>query len=366
MIVGVLGAGQLGRMLALAGIPLGLEFRFLDPEADAPARQVGEMYQGDYADQGLTERFASGVDAITFEFENVPAECVRKLSHRMPVFPSARALETTQDRLSEKTLFRSLDIPTPPFFPIDLPTDLPAALEQTGFPAVLKTRRFGYDGKGQWVIRNREEAESLIPRLPDAPASLILEGFVHFEREVSQIAARSRNGEMVFYPLVENVHEGGILRLSTAPAMSVTPELEGTAQQYAVRIAEALDYVGVLAVELFQCGGILLANEIAPRVHNSGHWTIEGAETSQFENHVRAILGLPLGSTAPRGVSVMWNVLGSPPSHAEVLSVPGAHLHLYGKEPRSGRKIGHITLCSTDRPALSERLDRIRVLAPQS
>ena len=366
MIVGVLGGGQLGRMLAIAGIPLGLKFRFLDPEPDAPAGQVGELFQGSFDDDNLLDRFASGLDAVTFEFENVPADCLRRLAGRFAVYPGADALETVQDRLSEKRLFRALQIPTPPFFAIDLAAGLDGALGRNRFPSVLKTRRFGYDGKGQWVIRNPAETASILSQLPSEGGSLIVEGFVNFDREVSLIAARGRNGDMVFYPLVENHHQGGILRLSMAPAPDVTAALQETAQRYVVRIAEALNYVGVLAVEFFQCGDALLANEIAPRVHNSGHWTIEAAETSQFENHLRAILGLPLGSAAPRGFAAMWNVLGAPPRCEDVLAVPGAHLHLYGKEPRAGRKIGHITLCSPDRAAVTERLDRIRVISPQS
>lgn len=366
MIVGVLGGGQLGRMLALAGIPFGMEFRFLDPDPDAPAGQVGALFQGRFDDDDLLDRFASGLDALTFEFENVPADCLRRLADRVAVYPGANPLETTQDRLSEKNLFRALEIPTPSFFPIELLADLQTALELSGWPGVLKTRRFGYDGKGQWRIGSQAEAESLLPQLPNVTGSLILEGFVKFDREVSLIAARGRGGEMAFYPLVENRHQDGILRLSIAPAPDVTTELQQTAEKYVVRIAEALDYVGVLAVEFFQCGGALLANEIAPRVHNSGHWTIEAAETSQFENHLRAILGLPLGSTAARESAAMWNVLGASPRWEDVLEVPGAHLHLYGKEPRAGRKIGHITLCSTDRAILAERLERIRALAPQS
>ncbi len=366
MIVGVLGGGQLGRMLALAGIPLGIEFRFLDPQSDSPASAVGTLLAGGFDDEILLNRFASGLDAATFEFENVPADCLRRLAGRIPIFPGAEALENAQDRLSEKQLFRGLGIPTPPFFPIELPADLRPALELTGIPAVLKTRRFGYDGKGQWLIRDRSDVDSILPQLPRERGALILEGFVGFDREVSLIAARGRDGAMVFYPLIENHHRGGILRLSLAPAPDVGSELQNAAQDYVVRIAETLKFVGVITVEFFQCGGTLLANEIAPRVHNSGHWTIEAAETSQFENHLRAILGLPLGPAASRGYAAMWNVLGFPPRIEEALGVPDAHLHLYGKEPRAGRKIGHITLCSTDRSALTERLDRIRIIAPQS
>ncbi len=366
MIIGVLGAGQLGRMLGLAGIPLGLQFRFLDPEPNSPAAEVGNQIVGSYEDDDSIARFADGLSVATTEFENVPASCLRSLAVHVPVCPSATALEATQDRLIEKRLFSELEIPTPPFLPVGTPGDLLSALNSTGYPAVLKTRRFGYDGKGQWVLYDAGSTKSLIPSLDTSPDALILEGFVKFDRELSLVAARGRGGDIRFYPLVENRHERGILRLSVAPADGTTDVLQRTAEEYVVRIMQALDYVGVLAVELFQCGHRLLANEIAPRVHNSGHWTIEGAETSQFENHLRAILGLPLGSTEPRGFSAMWNVLGAPPVVNEVLAVAGAHLHLYGKEPRSGRKIGHVTLSSPDRGSLDGKLERIRVAAPQS
>ena len=365
MIVGVLGGGQLGRMLALAGIPMGLRFRFLDPESGAPAAEVGDHLRAEYQDEAALERFAADLDVVTFEFENVPSDALHKLAFHAPVAPSPEALETAQDRLSEKQLFRTLDIPTPPFFPIASKSELNEALPCTGFPALVKTRRFGYDGKGQWTVRTPEEADRIWSIVP-AETPLLLEGFVKFDRELSIIAARSRSGEVCFYPLVENRHEEGILRLSVAPAPSITSELQETAQRYMLRLLEALDYVGVLAVELFQCGDALLANEMAPRVHNSGHWTIEAAETSQFENHLRAILGLPLGSTAPRGVSAMWNLLGAPPQPDAVLSVPGAHLHLYGKQPRPGRKIGHVTVCAPDGDRLHARLAQIRAVAPQT
>jgi 5-(carboxyamino)imidazole ribonucleotide synthase len=366
MTVGVLGGGQLGRMLGLAGLPLGLRFRFLDTDGDAPARQVGDLHVGQYDDPVALDAFAAGLDAVTFEFENVPADAVRRIARSLPVQPRAEALETVQDRLSEKRLFRSLDIPTPPFHPVTHAAEVAAALEVTGCPAVLKTRRFGYDGKGQWIVRTKADLAGIMEELPKQPDSLLLEGFVQFDREVSLIAARARSGEVVFYPLVENRHEGGILRLSLAPAPGATPALQSLAQRHVLRIMEALDYVGVLAVEFFQCGDMLLANEVAPRVHNSGHWTIEGAETSQFENHLRAILGLPLGSAAARGLSTMWNVLGAAPPAKAVLAVPGAHLHLYDKEPRSGRKIGHITVCADTPENLEESLARIRAAAPQS
>jgi 5-(carboxyamino)imidazole ribonucleotide synthase len=315
VIVGVIGGGQLGRMLALAGIPLGLSFRFLDPSPDAPAAEVGELVVGEYDDPELLDRLADGAAAVTYEFENVPMAA----AERVRALPAAAALEASQDRLVEKQLFRRLGIPIP---------RIDDEVEE--FPAILKTRRLGYDGKGQRLVDSWDG--------PDA--SHVLEERVPFGRELSLLAVRAADGETRFWPLVENVHENGILRTSRAPA-AAAPQAE--AEDYGNRLLDALGYVGVLALELFEVDGRLLANEFAPRVHNTGHWTIEGAATSQFENHLRAILRLPLGSTASRPAT-MVNVIGSAPSAEDVLRIPGAHLHLYGKEPRPGRKLGHVTL----------------------
>jgi 5-(carboxyamino)imidazole ribonucleotide synthase len=303
-------------MLALAGIPLGLSFRFLDPSPTAPAGAVGELLVGAYDDPELLDRLADCAAAVTYEFENVPVEAAR----RVGAVPAPAALEAAQDRLVEKQLFRRLGIPTAR---IDDEVDT--------FPAILKTRRLGYDGKGQRLVETR----------PGSDPSHVLEERVRFDRELSLLAVRGRAGETAFYPLVENVHENGILRSSRAPAPDA-PQAE--AEDYATRLLDELAYVGVLALELFDVGGRLLANELAPRVHNSGHWTIEGAATSQFENHLRAILGWPLGPTSMRGDVALLNVIGQEPDAAVVLGVPGAHLHLYGKEPRPGRKLGHVTL----------------------
>ena len=358
MTIGVLGGGQLGRMLALAGYPLGLRFRFLDPAPDAPAGHLAEHIASRYDDPAILERFVQGVDLVTYEFENVPVEAARWLAAQVPVLPPPQALETAQDRLNEKQCFQRLDIPTAPFLPVNSRADLDAAVERIGLPAVLKTRRLGYDGKGQAVLHTPDDAPQAWALLGGVP--LILEGFVPFDRELSILAVRSRTGSLAFYPLVENHHREGILRLSLAPAPELTPGLQAQAERYAARVLETLDYAGVLAIELFQVGDRLLANEMAPRVHNSGHWTIEGAETSQFENHLRAVLGLPLGSTASRGVSAMLNLIGTVPHRAAVLAHPGAHLHLYGKTPRPGRKLGHIALLDTDPPRLRARLDALR------
>jgi 5-(carboxyamino)imidazole ribonucleotide synthase len=358
MLIGVLGGGQLGRMLALAGYPLGMRFRLFDPAPDAPAGHLAEHIAAAYDDTATLDRFLEGVDVVTYEFENVPVETARYINERVPVYPPPEALLMSQDRLTEKTFFRDLGIPTAPFVEVNSREDLQAALEEIRYPAVLKTRRFGYDGKGQEVISAEEHADPTWEALGAGEHPLILEGFVPFSRELSVLATRSGDGSTAFYPLVENHHRGGILRLSL-PNSRVTPELQATAEDYAVRVLEQLDYVGMLAIELFEVEGNLIANEMAPRVHNSGHWTIEGAETSQFENHIRAIAGLPLGSSAPVGRSVMFNLIGSLPDAAKILAVPGAHLHLYGKDPRPGRKLGHITLRTADAQRLSKWMQEI-------
>lgn len=357
--IGVLGGGQLGRMLALAGYPLDMRFRFFDPASDAPAGQIAEHVAGRYNDFEALERFARGVDAVTYEFENVPVEAARFLDERVRVYPPPAALSVSQDRLTEKNAFKAQGIPTAPFEAVDTWEGLLAAIERMGLPTVLKTRRMGYDGKGQVVLRSMEDAKGALETLGRQP--LILEGFVPFSRELSIISVRDREGKTAFYPLVENHHHEGILRLSLAPAPNLSSELQAEAEGYASRMLEALQYVGVLAIELFQVEGKLLANEMAPRVHNSGHWTIEGAETSQFENHLRAIAGLPLGSTAPVGYSAMINIIGEVPDPAKVLAVPGAHLHLYGKAPRQGRKLGHVTLRANEVETLQANMKALGV-----
>lgn len=351
--IGVLGAGQLGRMMALAGYPLGVRMRLFDPAPNSPAGQVAEHIVGQYSDYAALEQFAQGLDAITYEFENVPVEAARFLNERVPVFPPPEALSASQDRVDEKTFFRDQGIPTAPFAAISSWEDLEAAIEEMGLPAVLKTRRMGYDGKGQAVLESMDDAKKAWDAMGVQP--LILEGFVAFERELSIIGVRDREGNKAFYPLVQNHHREGILRLSLAPAPSITPQLQMEAEGYSRRVLEALKYVGVMAIELFQSEGKLIANEMAPRVHNSGHWTIEGAETSQFENHVRAVAGMPIGSTDLVGVSAMLNLIGTLPDEKSVLGVEGAHLHLYGKEPRPNRKIGHITLRADTDAILRER-----------
>lgn len=342
MKVGVLGGGQLGRMLALAGYPLGFHFRFLDSHPEAPAEPLAEFLDGDFFDPAVMDRFAEGIDLVTYEFENVPVEPVKQLARRVVVHPSPLALQTAQDRLFEKTLFGELGIPTANFLPVESLTELERAVGEIGAPSVLKTRRLGYDGKGQAVLKHRADAAAAWERL--AGAGSILEAFVEFDRELSILAARGRDGRVVYYPLIENHHKEGILRLSLAPAPELEPELQRLAENHARKVLEALDYVGMLTIEFFERQGVLLANEMAPRVHNSGHWTIEGARTSQFENHLRAIAGLPLGRTHPLGRFAMYNLVGASPPLETLLAIPGSHVHLYGKAPRPGRKLGHVTI----------------------
>jgi 5-(carboxyamino)imidazole ribonucleotide synthase len=341
MIVGVLGGGQLGRMLALAGYALGFRFRFLDPSPDAPAGQLGELVVGDFTDQKALERFRADLAIVTYELEQLPAASVRSLARHVPVYPPPQALEAAQDRYEEKTLFQHLGIPTPAFALVGSEAELRHAVDRIGLPAIVKTRHGGYDGKGQRVLRGQKDIRTAWEAL--APAALVVEEFISFERELSLVAVRGRKGETAFYPLVENRHSNGILRLTLAPAPTLAPGLQTVAEDYAHRLLESLSYVGVLAVEFFECAARLLANEMAPRVHNSGHWTIEGAETSQFENHLRAMLGLPLGPTDALGSTGMLNLVGIVPDVARILEIGGAHLHLYGKRPAPGRKLGHVT-----------------------
>ncbi|PWH15114.1 MAG: 5-(carboxyamino)imidazole ribonucleotide synthase [Anaerolineae bacterium] len=367
--IGILGAGQLGRMLALAGYPLGMRFRFFDPAADAPAKLLAEHVTAEYADLDALRRFADGLDVVTYEFENVPVETVRFLEQFCPVYPPPLALEKGQDRLVEKLFFRMLGISTPDFAAVSSDADLENAARVTGFPAVLKTRRMGYDGKGQFTVWNLDELGGAFRSLQGQPA--ILEQFVPFERELSILAVRGRDGEMVFYPLIENTHREGILRLSVAPAprrpktsrlLEYHQSTQSLAEMYALALMNALNYVGVLAIEFFQVGDQLLANEMAPRVHNSGHWTLQGAVTSQFENHVRAVTGLPLGSTTPLGVTAMVNLIGHVPTLDSILKIEGAHLHLYDKAPRAGRKVGHINLVARTHEELLSKAEIIKRL----
>lgn len=357
MRLGIVGGGQLARMLALAATPLGAQCRFLDPAPDACAAAVAEQVCAAYDDANGLHRLAADADCVTFEFENVPVASLAHLEGDTDVRPAPHALATARDRFNEKTLFRNLGIKTAAFCPVDSLAELHTALTEVGLPAVLKTRTLGYDGKGQAVLRTLADIEAAWSRLGDVP--LIVEAFVPFEREVSIIAVRGRDGETAFYPLTENQHRDGILYLSIPHAGDA---LQSLAEDYAARLLGALNYVGVLALELFESRGELLANEFAPRVHNSGHWTIEGAETSQFENHVRAVLGLPLGRTTMLAHSAMVNFVGHIPPRAAVLRLSNVHLHLYGKEPRPGRKVGHATLRALSTGELRTRLPALLAL----
>jgi 5-(carboxyamino)imidazole ribonucleotide synthase len=333
-------------MLGLAGIPLGQDFTFLEPSPDPPARAVGEVIGAPYDDEGALDVLAARCDVVTYEFENVPVAAARRVAERVQVLPGPRALEVAQDRLAEKSLFARIGIPTARYAPAGSPEELDAALGRIGAPAVVKTRREGYDGKGQMTVSGPTDSGDSWSALGEVP--LVVEERVEFDREVSMLAVRSSAGGTAFYPLVENLHRDGILRVSSAPARGMRPGLQADAERYASALLDHLDYAGVLAIEFFERNGGLLANEIAPRVHNSGHWTIEGAVCSQFENHLRGVLGLPLGSTASAGESVMVNLIGSVPPLPDLLRLRGAHVHLYDKGARPGRKLGHVTLVDAD------------------
>lgn len=351
MRIGVLGGGQLGRMLGLAGIPLGLNFRFFDSSPVAPAVAAGELICGSYDDPAAVATFAAGCDVITYEFENVPVHALDRLQTAAPVRPGRRALEVSQDRVHEKTFFAEAGVEAGDWRKAESLEELKAAVSELG-ECIVKTRRMGYDGKGQVRISNAVDCDKAWAM--SSSGGLIVEKLVPFNRELSQVAVRGVDGEIRFWPLVQNVHQAGILHTTTAPAANVDRVTQARAEAMLTSIMERLDYVGVLTVEFFDVDGRLLANEMAPRVHNSGHWTIEGSVTSQFENHVRAIAGLPLGSAEARFASVMINCIGSMPPAKAVLQHDGVHLHDYDKSAREGRKVGHITIC--DEPATGEPL----------
>jgi 5-(carboxyamino)imidazole ribonucleotide synthase len=356
-VLGILGGGQLARMLALAAAPLGVKTLVVDSSADACAGQVTQLVVADWTDYAALEAFAAQVDVVTFDFENVPAETARWLAERVSVFPEPQALAVAQDRLAEKTLFRECNLQTPEFMAVDTREELDRALTAIGAPAILKTRRLGYDGKGQFRLKSMADADAAWAALGAQAVAhgLILEAFVPFERELSVIAVRGPDGDFRIWPLTRNWHTDGVLALSLAPALDIE-QLQLRATALARTLAERLNYVGVFALELFVKDGELLGNEMAPRVHNSGHWTIEGAHTSQFENHVRAVLGMPLGDTGARGVSVMFNWIGDLPDASPVLRTVDAHWHDYGKQARFGRKVGHATLCAPDAATMVVRL----------
>lgn len=340
MRIGVIGGGQLGRMLALAGHPLGVDFLFLDRSADTPAAQVAPSLVGEFTDPKLLRRLAQDCDLLTFDWENISVESLRALGSSIRIAQSLRALSIARDRIKEKKLFDKLGIPTTRYAAVDNARSLDRALHDIGLPGVLKTRSLGYDGKGQAVVRTRADAHAALAALPAAP--LIYEQFIDFDFEVSAIGARNAKGQTALYPLNHNLHRDGILRLTRAPFAS--GGLQVKAERHLRKLLDYFAYQGVLNIEFFVRGRQLLANEIAPRVHNSGHWTIEGAATSQFENHLRAILNLPLGSTAPRAYAAMINLIGTLPPRDPWLTIPELHWHDYGKSARPGRKVGHVTL----------------------
>jgi 5-(carboxyamino)imidazole ribonucleotide synthase len=356
MTIGIVGAGQLGRMMALAGYPLGFDFLFLDRDARTPGGQVAPILEGALTDRELLGRLAQRCEVLTFDWENIPVDALEGLPGNARLAPPLRALAAAQDRLTEKRTFELLGIATTRYAAVDSLAALQVAVKTIGLPGVLKTRRMGYDGKGQFVLRRPEDVDRAWQAL--GSAQLLYENLVPFEREVSVIAVRALNGAVAFYPLNLNVHRDGILRFTRAPYGNAA--LMRQAQRAARKLLEHFKYVGVLTIEFFVQRGKLVANEMAPRVHNSGHWTIEGADTSQFENHVRAIAGLPLGSTRARGHSAMINLVGELPMRESLLAEPGLHWHDYGKEARPGRKLGHVTIC--DNAARTRDLRAFKVL----
>jgi 5-(carboxyamino)imidazole ribonucleotide synthase len=355
--VGIVGGGQLGMMLAEAGATIGIDCRTLDPAADSPASRVAPAIAGAYDDEAALAELAADSDVVTYEFENVPVASARFLADRVRVAPPPASLEFAQDRLLEKTLFEDVGLAVAPFAPIATKEELDEALDVVGVPSVLKTRRLGYDGKGQARIERGDEAPEAWRSVGEVPS--ILESLVPFDRELSILGVRGDDGVAVFYPLVENIHRDGILRVSTAPAADVSPGLQAEAERLASSLMERLGHVGVLAIELFEVGDRVLGNEFAPRVHNSGHWTIEGAPTSQFENHLRAICGMPLGPTTPSTYSAMVNLIGREPDDGAFPHDPAVHVHRYGKQGRSGRKLGHVTVVADRRDTLESVLQVI-------
>lgn len=358
--VGILGGGQLALMLAESVRKLGVKCTVLDPNEQCCASTICEQIVADYDDPAALKQLAQCSEVVTYEFENVPATAAEIIRPLRPIHPNPDALGYAQDRHHERGMFRELGISIPQYRAVDDAQSLQDALKELGTPAILKARTLGYDGKGQVLINSTAAADEAFATIGSVPA--IVDQFVAFARELSIIATRSVVGNIEYYPLSENVHRGGILRLSKAPARGVSAGLIEQAQHAARQILERFDYVGTLAVEFFQIGSgddaTLVANEIAPRVHNTGHWTIEGAQTSQFENHMRAVMGMELGSPDPIGHSAMVNIIGDEPRPGALQSMPEAHVHMYGKAPRAGRKIGHVTLNAPSEQQLDALLER--------
>lgn len=361
MKVGVLGAGQLGRMLAIAGYPLNHQFGFLSNNPDEPSPLLGQMFIGNDSIESLVD-FA---DVITFESENTDVEIVKQISKKTPVYPSEKSLFITQHRGREKALFDQLDIACAPYQMVSSKQDLINAVSTIGLPAILKTATEGYDGKGQFLIHNKDQITKAWESMNGVES--ILEGFVNFKRELSLIAVRDSSNNHKYYPLVENTHHNGILRLTVAPAQAIDPKVQKTAERYMQALLDEMDHIGVLTIELFETENGLVANEMAPRVHNSGHWSIEGANTSQFENHIRAITNMPLGDTTPAyPFSAMINIISEVGNTDTVLNMPNAHLHLYDKEERIDRKLGHININANSAQALNDTIKQLQKFLPNA
>ncbi|PTQ89968.1 5-(carboxyamino)imidazole ribonucleotide synthase [Agitococcus lubricus] len=358
MKIGILGGGQLGRMMALAGYPFNLRFSFYDAAKDCPSAPLGELYGDAQATQASLDAFIASADVFTYEFENIPVAWVEYIAQHKPVYPSVKSLAVSQNRIREKALFKQLNIPAAAYREVYSQDDLQQAVTALGLPLVVKTTMGGYDGKGQFVIRQPEQIAQAWSEL-QAGAPLIAEAFVSFKRELSMIAVRGQEGTTLCYPLAWNTHHQGILSHSIVPAPQVSPAIQAQAEQYITQILHELNHVGVLTLELFETDNGLYANETAPRVHNSGHWSIEGAVCSQFENHMRAVAGLPLGVTDPIRASAMVNIIGQHPRTEAILAIPETHLHLYGKTERVGRKLGHITVTAPSYEALQTRIAAI-------
>ncbi|AOA59679.1 5-(carboxyamino)imidazole ribonucleotide synthase [Acinetobacter larvae] len=359
--IGIFGGGQLGRMMAQAALPLNIQCCFYEADTHCPAAQLGAVIANQAPD--ALQQFIASADVFSLEFENTPLADVDQLIQTQTLYPPRQALATAQNRLLEKALFDELAIPVAPYRAVHCEADLEQAVAELGLPLVLKTATGGYDGKGQFVLRERADIQAAWQALGPAQ-HLVAEAFVDFSRELSIIAVRGQDGELKTWPLAENHHHHGILSHSIVPAPD-SAELQLVAQDYICRLLDRLDYVGVLTLELFVTEQGLLANEMAPRVHNSGHWSIEGAICSQFENHIRAVAGLPLGSTAMVAPTVMVNIIGQYPDSAQVLALDGAHLHLYNKTERAGRKLGHITLLPKDSAQLSTLCQKLAIILPE-
>ncbi|MEN9430048.1 MAG: hypothetical protein RJA86_907 [Pseudomonadota bacterium] len=363
MKVGVFGGGQLGRMMALAGYPFNLRFSFYDAAVDCPSAPLGQLFGDKHASPESLDAFIASADVFTYEFENIPVAWVERIAAQKPVYPSVKSLAISQNRLNEKKLFSQLCIPAAAYHEIHCADDLAQAASLLGLPLVIKTTMGGYDGKGQFVLRHMNEVSQAWAELGKA-APLIAEAFVTFQRELSIIAVRSQTGETRCYPLAWNTHHEGILSHSIVPAPQISAETQAQAEQYITQILHELNHVGVLTLELFDTQNGLYANETAPRVHNSGHWSIEGAVSSQFENHMRAVAGLPLGSTEAIRPSAMINIIGQHPDTSAILAIPETHLHLYGKSERIGRKLGHITITAETYEALQMRIAEVAACLP--